>query len=395
MTENRLFCGQPAGKLSNVLGSDTGNKPVDSWFWSARRYTFHKARIGIRHACDLMGLGLGDEVLAPAYHCGSEIDPLMKAGAKISLYRVDAKCRIDIEDIRKRINARTKAIYVTHFYGFPQDVETIKSICNEHRLFLVEDCALALFSANGKKKLGATGNLAIFSLTKALPVPDGGVLIVNDDSLDGLSIQWRSPDQAIILRRLLPFLKTNLLVHISRRPSMVPLYRLLYSILNGRRIDASEKDLQVTGLSPIRSDMYYDDENMNARAMSSRTKEMLGAFHPEEIRQARHRNYALLAGMLKDEKSFSVLFPELPEGVCPLNLPILVKNRDRLQLEMFKRGVDAGAFWKGYHAAFPLHDFPEAQYLKDHVLALPIHQELNEFHLRYIADNLRDVLRGN
>ena len=98
--------------------------------------------------------------------------------------------------------------------------------------------------------------------------------------------------------------------------------------------------------------------------------------------------------MIRDAKSLSILYPELAEGVCPMNLPILVENRDRLQLEMYKRGVDAGAFWKGYHAAFPLNDFPEAQYLKDHVLVLPIHQDLDERQVRYVADTLLDLLEG-
>jgi dTDP-4-amino-4,6-dideoxygalactose transaminase len=394
MTNNKLYCGQPAGQLRNILGLEPDSQPIDSWFWPSERYHFHKARIGIRHACDLMGLRPGDEVLAPAYYCGSEIDPLIKAGAKVTLYRVDEACRIDIEDIKKRIGSRTKAVYVTHFYGFPQDIEAVKAICDRKQLYLLEDCALGLFSENGKKKLGMTGDLAVFSLTKALPVPDGGVLIVNNKSLDRLAIQWQAPDQAIILRKLLPFLKTNLLVHLSQRPSMRPLYRMIFSILNRQRINASEKDILKTGLSPIRPDMYYDDRTMNGRAMSAQTERMLGAHRPEAVRQARRKNYSLLSGMLRDAKSLSILYSELTEGVCPMNLPILVENRDRLQLEMYKRGVDAGAFWKGYHEAFPLNDFPEAQYLKDHVLVLPIHQDLDEHQVRYVADTLLDVLEG-
>jgi dTDP-4-amino-4,6-dideoxygalactose transaminase len=394
MNKNILFCGQPAGRLKDVLGPAPDKHPIDSWFWPAERYNFHKARIGIRHACDLMSVRPGDEVLAPAYYCGSEIDPLLKAGARVSLYRVDKACMIDIEDLRKRITARTKAVYVTHFYGFPQDIETIKAICTERRLFLLEDCALALFSENGNKKLGTTGDMAVFSLTKALPVPDGGVLIVNNKSLDRLAIQWQAPDQAIILRRLLPFLKTNVLVQLSGQPALKLLYSKLFSLLNNPRIKACEKELLESGLSLIRPDMYYDDQKMNARAMSLKTEGMLGAFQPGEIRGIRRRNYSILAGMLRDSKSLAILFPDLSEGVCPLNLPILVEKRDTLQIEMYKRGIDAGAFWKGYHETFPLKDFPEAQYLKDHVLVLPIHQELDERQVRYIANTLLDILEG-
>jgi len=115
MNENRLFCGQPAGSFGNILGHAGNRIDIDSWFWPARKYYFHKTRIGIRHACNLMRLRPGDEVLAPSYYCGSEIDPLIKAGATVTMYRVDRACSIDIDDIRRRINKKTRAVYVTHF----------------------------------------------------------------------------------------------------------------------------------------------------------------------------------------------------------------------------------------------------------------------------------------
>lgn len=369
--------------------------PIDSWFWSADRYEFHKARIGIRHACDVLGLRPEDEVLAPAYYCGTEIDPLVKAGLKVTLYKIDSLCKIGVDDLREHITSATKAIYVTHFFGFPQDVDTVRMICNDYKLYLLEDCALALFSQAGGKKLGTTGDIAVFSLTKFLPVPDGGVLLVNNKSLKKLNIQWRPPDTLSILRKLLPFIKSGLLKYMSEHPLLRPFYRILFSLLNNSRIRAEENKPSNTMLSPIRADMYYDNQRMNARSMSPWTKRMLSAFKENEVREARRRNYLLLLELLKDKKLFTILFPELPEGVCPMAFPILVDNRDAIRLAMYRRGIDAGAFWKGYHDAFPLKEFPDARYLKDHLLIMPIHQEFEENQVRYVAQTLLDVLKGN
>jgi dTDP-4-amino-4,6-dideoxygalactose transaminase len=342
-----------------------------------------------------MEIQTGDEVLAPAYYCGSEIDPLIKAGARVTLYRVDRSCRIDIADIRKRICKKTRVIYLTYFYGFPQDIHALKELCDQYGLYLLEDCALSLFSLTESRNLGATGDLSVFNLTKVLPVPDGGILIVNNKMLNRAPLEFAAPDKLIILRRLLPFLKSNILRYMSRKKPLQPSYRILYWLLNGKRIREIEKEIQKAGQSKIRSDMYYDARKMHARTMSSWTKRMLGAYQPDKIRKARRENYTLLACLLRGLRSVTILFPDLEEGVCPLNLPILVENRDRLHIELYKRGIDAGAYWKGYHSAFPLHEYPEAQYLKNHVLALPIHQELDERHVRYIADTLIDVLKGN
>ena len=41
---------------------------------------FERARHGLRHAVDALGLTAGDEVIVPAYHHGSEIEVLERAG---------------------------------------------------------------------------------------------------------------------------------------------------------------------------------------------------------------------------------------------------------------------------------------------------------------------------
>ncbi|MCX5704161.1 MAG: DegT/DnrJ/EryC1/StrS family aminotransferase [Candidatus Omnitrophica bacterium] len=180
------FCGPPSLGMGQILGIKEGNN-VFSWFnGNVERdvvLLIHKARTGIRHACRLLGLGSGTEVLAPAYNCGSEIDALLDSGASVVLYRIDRCCKIDIEDLRSRITSKTKAIYVTHYFGFPQGMGEIRELCSIYKIYLIEDCALSLFSSDGLKKLGDCGEIAVFSLPKTLPVPDGGVLVINNPDI--------------------------------------------------------------------------------------------------------------------------------------------------------------------------------------------------------------------
>ena len=61
-------------------------------------------------ACRLLGLEAGDEVLVPAYNCGTEIDALVYAGVKPVGYNVTRQCRIDLGDLMARKTDRTRAV---------------------------------------------------------------------------------------------------------------------------------------------------------------------------------------------------------------------------------------------------------------------------------------------
>lgn len=85
------------------------------------------------------------------------------------------------------------------------------------------------------------------------------------------------------------------------------------------------------------------------------------------------------------------LFPGLPETAVPLACPVLVENRDAVAAALQERGIGATPWWAGYHQGLDWTDFPESRYLKDQVLALPVHQGLDEIGLDYIADALAGV----
>ena len=87
-------CTAPGLSLGSLISRDPqGGLPA---LFAGRRvsYSFN-TRVAIRHACDLLRLNPGDEVLVPAYNCGSELDPLLDAGLTLRLYPVGRDARID------------------------------------------------------------------------------------------------------------------------------------------------------------------------------------------------------------------------------------------------------------------------------------------------------------
>ncbi len=377
------FCGPPGASLFQALGLGTSSSTT-SWFDSPNFYYVHKGRTAIRYVCQLMNLQNGREVLAPSYNCGSEIDPLIKGGASVVLYRVDRSGLIDFDDLQGRITSNTKAIYVTHYFGFPQSIAPIKHLCEKKGLYLIEDCALSLFSCDGNVPLGRSGDISVFSLTKTLPVPDGGVLAINNSELKMKSWNLKAPNPATIFRGILPQLKSNILRWSSNNFFFHPLYLALFNILKKKSSAPGMTENEC--INPdILPTMYYNEQLSN-RVISSVSMRMLATFNPDYIISRRRNNFSLLLSLFSACDKIEPLFKKLPEGVCPLNFPIIVRDRDLISSKLYDKSIDAGCWWKGYHQGFSWGKYPDACFLKNSILTLPVHQDLSDKSIQFIAE---------
>lgn len=391
-SEKYFFCGIPGIGLEEFLKLLKATKYIESWFWDAPLYFTHKGRIAIRKACQLINIQPGDEVLMPAYNCGTEIDPVIKGGATAVLYRVDRLGMVDIHDLQCRITRRTKAIYATHYFGFPQQIGQIKELCETHDLYLIEDCALSLFSKDGSKRLGTTGDISIFNLTKTLPVPDGGVLVINNIGLMKEPWEMNPPNQLSIFRAMFPLFKSRFIKWLSTGHNKQSSYLLALQKL-GLRITSSQNQRCIS--EDTRPDMlpgmYYDDK-LNNQCLSFISKLMLPLFDAKHIVTKRRENYNLMLSLFQLNNSIEPLFKKLPPGVCPLHFPVLVKDRDEVAMKLCSKGINSRPWWRGYHRQLPWKDFPESCFLKNRLLTLPIHQELSPDGIAYIASNFMKLV---
>ena len=78
------------------------------------------------------------------------------------------------------------------------------------------------------------------------------------------------------------------------------------------------------------------------------------------------------------------MFPELPDGVCPLFFPIIVPDKPAAARALQQRGVDALEFWnESMESGDEMSS--DARFMRAHVLELPIHQDLTPRHIAYVA----------
>lgn len=134
-----------------------------------------------------IGIGPGDEVLTPAWSWISTSETISLTGATPIFVDADQiTFNISPSVAEKKINSKTKAVLAVHLYGQSCDMETLRALCSNHNLILLEDCAQAHGSKYQDKMVGTFGKAASFSFypTKNLgALGDAGCLITNDDEL--------------------------------------------------------------------------------------------------------------------------------------------------------------------------------------------------------------------
>jgi dTDP-4-amino-4,6-dideoxygalactose transaminase len=349
----------------------------------------HLSRIGIALAYRFLQLSPSDELLVPSYNCGSEIDPLLWCGAKPLYYRVDSQARIDLEDIQKRLSPKTRAVYVTHYFGWPQRLTELASWCKERELLLIEDCALALFSRGPEGPVGCIGDAAIHCFWKTLPLPNGGALVLPKREGE-MAAGMKSPAFNSILHKVKPFVR-NWLRHRGKE-HLRPLYEV------SRELRAAAKGIDSCASSGVKdvappeipSYCYFDDKMIDW-GISRISKGMLRQADPISIVKKRRANYRQLLEGIQSLPGICPLHDDLPDGVCPQVFPVMVSDPYHWQRSLNVHRVYPFGWWRGYHPSFSWEGFPEAVELKNRLLAFPVDQHLEQDQIRRMLESIRTV----
>lgn len=132
-----------------------------------------------------LGVGPGQEVIVPAYMWVSVVAAVVNLGAIPVLADVDDTFCLSPVSIEAKITPRTTGVIAVHMSGAPADIEAIKKVTQKRNLFLLEDCAQCNGGSIDGKKVGAFGDMAIFSfqMNKNMTSGEGGCIVTNDKRL--------------------------------------------------------------------------------------------------------------------------------------------------------------------------------------------------------------------
>ncbi len=385
----------PLVPLTPVLSAASfrraGARPVRSVLDAGATRLATSGRVAIALALREMGVGPGDKVLVPAWHSPSMIPPVLWRGATPVFYRVGPDGAADLADIAARAGG-ARVLMATHYFGFHQDLDALRTLCDAHGLMLLEDCAHAFIGEYRGRPLGAHGDYAIASSMKFFPVYEGGVLVSARAPLDTVTLHSAGPgfEAKVALNSLergfaygrLPAVRAALWLPLRLKD-------LVWDLLKARR----PSNAAAPALAPASSDSSFDfDPRWIDRRSSLFTHAVLRLASPGRIAALRRANYLRLDEALRGLPGLRPLHPVLPDGVCPWVYPLVADDPDALAARLAAARVPVTRFghplWQGVDAA----TCPNAARLSHSVLALPCHQELRAKELDWLIAALRTAV---
>ena len=130
-----------------------------------------------------LNIGKGDEVIIPSQTHVATAHAVELSGATPVF--VDSEFptgNINIDQIEKKITKKTKAITVVHYLGNPVNMNKLKSLSKKYKLYLLEDCALAVGAKINNKHVGLFGDAGFFSFypVKHITTGEGGMIILKN-----------------------------------------------------------------------------------------------------------------------------------------------------------------------------------------------------------------------
>lgn len=309
---------------------------------------FARARHGLHVGAQALGLVPGDEVLVPAYHHGSEVEALLKAGIQVTFYEATDTLAPDEGELETLVGPQTRALYLIHYLGFPQDVARWRRWCDGRQLLLMEDAAQAWLADVDGQPVGSLGDLAVFCLYKTYGLPDGAVLLVRRGAV--AAGPSRSAGLFALARRHMAWFA-------GRSAPVAALLRRIEHYLQHDEEYRPEEDFAL-GI---------------AQQPSSATRFLIRRCAGDAAAWRRAHYVALLDQL---GESVSEPFDELPAGAAPFAFPLTSTNKAALLGRLARAGVDGLDFWSVPHPSLPVERFPGAAARRASTVLLPVHQEL-------------------
>lgn len=320
------------------------------------------------------------EVILPAYTAGSLVVGIIKAGLKPVLCDVSLRdFNLDRDSLLKVISRDTLAVAAVHMFGIA--IENIEQMRNQIStdIFLIEDCAQAMGSKIKERCVGRFGDISLFSFNrgKNLPLYGGGCIATNNKELaQAIEEEMKTlKEENLIFNALAPF--KILAFCLALNPYVYGLGSAFISLFKDT---APPKGFNVNKMSNFQSSLGV--------AFMNKT---------EELFSARYQNGMHISNSLKDVKG--IILPMIVDAAWTVfnSFPIIFENldkRDKVEKELWKMGIASSRMYlRPLHHMFKLdykkEDFPNAVYLAEHLLALPVHPLIRQKDLTRMIEIIR------
>ena len=337
-----------------VLGNAVKRFETD---FAARTGTEHCIGVGngtdaLRLALQTVGVGPGDKVIVPDYTFVATATAVTSLGATPIFVDVEPDTMtMDPRELGEVDTTGVKAIIPVHLFGHPANMDPIMEYAQENNLKVIEDCAQAHSTIYKGRTVGSIGDLGCFSFFPAKILGcmgDGGAVTTNNEEYAGQLLRLRTH-----------------------------------------------------GRSPLADGMGYDYDIPGGNSR-------LDGFQAAVL----NKKLPHLCSMIQDRREtaqfYSSVFGDLVEtpslvgdGFHTFSVyTIKTERRDELKERLSAKGISTAIYYPRPLHAEPMFaklqdrvaDFPVSENLSRTTLSLPVHSELTEQEMHYVAENVRDAL---
>lgn len=326
----------------------------------------------------------GAEIIMPAYTCTVVAHAIVLSGNKPRFVDITLHdFNMDLDQVAAAINENTHAIIATHLFGYPLDIERLSEIVKEaekrigHKIWVIQDCAHA-FGAKWKDSLVCNaGDAALFGLniSKMMTSIFGGMITTNDEKLYEKMKKYRDahfkkPGFAKTLRRLL---------------YLLAVYPAFNEHFYGFVYWLQEKTPFLDRLTKA----YHLDEQIHF------PPDHLDRMLPIEARvgMAQLKKYPMIIKKHREAVDHYDQYlpayegwvkPPLVEGASYSHYVVRVPDRQKVMLDMAKKGVQLGQLIEysiPYIDAYKPYaheiDYPNSEYCSRRTINLPVHAHVD------------------
>jgi dTDP-4-amino-4,6-dideoxygalactose transaminase len=168
--------------IKSIFSNDNFDlKPLELIFGKKTFLFTNYGRSSLYVILRALNLPKGSKIGVPLNSCTVVFDAIVNAGAVPCFIEIDDNYTMDPEDLKEKIED-LEAIVVIHTFGRPADMDKIREIAGDKPV--IEDCAHSLLSEYKRRKTGTIGDASFFSLAKYISAGGGGMIIVNNSSID-------------------------------------------------------------------------------------------------------------------------------------------------------------------------------------------------------------------
>jgi len=377
-----LFCGAKA--LSDSSAIIRLNSGIAKLLDSSYAFSLNSATASI---FTILGIlkekSKKKEVILPAYTASTIVSAIQKAGLKPLLCDVSLETfNMELEHLPGLITSNTLAVVGVHMFGIVcGNLRELKDRFNE--VYIIEDCAQGFGSRFEGRMVGGNADVSVFSFNrgKNIPAYGGGCIVTsNKDLSEALERKIKNFPDGSFYQKCSLFFKLFLLSVITR-PVVYGLAAPVIAIFREQRPSDEVVIAKFTGLQ--------------AAVVISLLKRL-----DEYSRKRNYNGMKLLDGL----KEIDALFlPKIPRNTFPAfnRLPVIFKGLDKrkkVEKLLSQAGIETSRmYFKPLHHMFELgykkEDFPNACFLAEHLLTLPVHPLVSEKDLDKMINIIRDTVK--